>query len=317
MFLNTSYTYIHTYTLELSSQDNRFDEISIDPDAPELPPRLEEPDFPFTEPPPNYREVCDRRSNASAKETAETTNSNDTTQYHDDNTQADVRVSSDSTAPPKVTPIYDDVSPPKESSDVATTPQVTPIYDDVSAPKDSSDSVGVPKATSGYQDISELPEARQVLTNPEEHGVEEDEHNSSPHSGVSSVSANTSPLPSFPLYQEVHKPSSQRETPPLLTPELSPERHASPELSRSPMLVQEVLSSPRHYCVSPFMDTFNDSRGPFTANMPGYPQTHSYVSTPPLPPPVPPSYSNYSSRAPRMVLDEWEEYRIPPGGTLV
>ena len=230
----------------------------------------------------------------------------------------DARISSDFNACPKVPPIYDDVSPPKESSGVTTTSKVTPIYDYVSAPKDSSNSANAPKATSGYQDISEFPEARQVLTNPDERGVEESASSPSSHSDVNSVSANTPAPQPPPVYQEVHN-LSQRETSPLLIhPEQSPDRFVSPELSYSPLLAKEVLSSPHHYRrpgYVPTVQTTNSSRGP---NMLGYPQAHSFVSQPPLHPPTLPSYTNVSSRVPKTVVDEWElEYKIFQGGTLV
>ena len=94
--MNTLHLHIHwhTYTHDLFSQDNRCEVISVDPDAPELPPRLEEPDSPFTEQPPNYGEVCDKHSNTSAKETAEAAHSNDVA--HDNITQANTRTFSDS-----------------------------------------------------------------------------------------------------------------------------------------------------------------------------------------------------------------------------
>lgn len=215
------------------------------------------------------------------------------------------------------------MSGPAESSDVTTTPKPTPIYDDVSAPKDSSNSASTPKVTSGYQDISELPETRQVLTNQDEHGVEENESSSSSHSSVSSVSANAPPPQPLPIDHEVHNLTQRETPPPLLTPEQSPgpDRCVSPELSHSPLLVQEVLSSPHNYHVSSrqaaFVSTFQTTNSPRPPNMLGYPQTHSFVPPSSVHVRMLPRYTNVAPRAPRTVVDEWEEYRIPPDGTLV
>ena len=203
-------------------------------------------------------------------------------------------------------------------ADTINSPYVTAVDHEILVPKDSTTP---PKPFPVYQDIGELGNDRQTPANSEDRRVF-NEHDSNSSQDLISDSVIVEPLP---IYQEVRTLTSN-ETPPKSEQNL--DRHESPEHSHSQShgIAEEdleIVSAPlTNHNVAPTTTFVDNSQSTITfrgASLPGYPQTHTYYlsSPPPLPSPTQQYFGSSSIRRPEWTVNELEEYKIPPGGTLV
>ena len=290
--------------------------MSIDSDAPSLPP----PFNPETEPPPEYRQICNERETTISEnpQQSESDNSHNNIETNDNSAPIDATSDLEPTSA-VVPPLYQEVAP--IVTNTTDTQQEAPQLSDrdehasVSTPDRGSESVARQSPPSStplihYEEVRELRETRVAAA--ESNNLLSARESPPPLSVSSQDRESPSQWRSYNvahhLNEYVDSPDARFGTTNATTTDVGQGYRTPPELDLSHFSNHNHQHHHHHHV------EYNNS----------------ILSPPPLltPPPLrsappPGARHNYSNVFPARgavvddLLDEWDDFKIPPGGTLV